>query len=118
MRRSACLTVALAVLVSLTVASAGSAGATLDKGGAYVPAARGDAPGDSQADERSEKANKKNQKQEPENCPQDLWVIAIPIEGLACVLLLPKPLEDGGAEDGERGRQRGEGSEGTERLLQ
>jgi hypothetical protein len=92
---------ALAVLVSLMVASAGVAGATPDKGGgAYVPAARGQDPGpdDSANDPAKDKADKKNQKEEL--CPQDKWVIAVPVEGLACVLLLPKPP---GADQGKEG---------------
>jgi hypothetical protein len=110
MRRSACLTVALAVLVSLTLASAGSAGAIPDKGGAYVPAARGEDPGSDESDEKADKARK--QKAEEENCPQEKWVIALPIEGLACVLLLPKPLD----EDEERDRDKDD--EGAVILLQ
>lgn len=101
MRRSACLTVALAVLWSLTVASAGAVGATPDKGGAYVPVARGEDPGPNDpAAEKAEKdkADKKNQKEE--NCPQEKWTIALPVEGLACVLLLPKPPSEGEGKGG------------------
>ena len=102
MRRSACLTVALAVLVSLTVASAGAVGATPDKGGVYVPAARGEDPGPNDpADEKSDKADKKSQREEL--CPQEKWVIALPIEGLACILLLPKPPDEWEKGDGDRG---------------
>ncbi len=87
MRRSACLSVALAMLVSVTVASAGAAGAAVPhRDGVYVPTARGEDPG---ASESPNKSDKKNQKEEL--CPQDKWVIAVPVEGLACVLLLPKP---------------------------
>ena len=113
MRRSACLTVALAVLVSLTLASAGSAGAIPDPGGTYVPAARGEDPGSDQSDENNDKADKaKKQKAEEENCPQEKWVIALPIEGLACVLLLPKPPGEGQGKDG------GNDGEGAGGLLQ
>ncbi|MDQ3944192.1 MAG: hypothetical protein M3357_03375 [Actinomycetota bacterium] len=106
MRRSACLTVALAVLVSLTVASAGAVGATPDQGGAYVPAARGEDPGpNDRADDRADKADRKSQKEEL--CPQEKWVIALPIEGLACILLLPKP-----PAEGERGGGDGGGGAG------
>ena len=109
MRRSACLTVALAVLVSLTLA-AGAAGATVDPGGAYVPTARAEDPGDSEDDGGKAERTRKGQKaEEPENCPQELWVIALPVEGLACVLLLPKPLEEEEEEEeeGKRGEGRG-----------
>jgi hypothetical protein len=100
MRRSACLSVALAVLASLTVASAGPVGASPDKSGAYLPAARAEdpGPGESTDDKAADKADKKNQKEEL--CPQDKWVIALPIEGLACVLLLPKPPAEGEGKDG------------------
>ncbi|MGH8976177.1 MAG: hypothetical protein ACRD0C_23555 [Acidimicrobiia bacterium] len=99
MRRSACLSVALAILLSLTVVSAGAAGAAPDQGGAYVPAARGEDPGNSGS---PDKADKKNQKEEL--CPQEKWVIALPIEGLACILLLPKPPgSDQGQQDGGGG---------------
>jgi hypothetical protein len=114
MRRSACLTVALAVLWSLTVASAGAVGATPDTGGAYVPAARGEDPGPNQpADEKAEKdkADKKSQKEE--TCPQEKWVIALPVEGLACVLLLPKPPAEGEGKPGGGG-----GGGGASGLLQ
>jgi hypothetical protein len=108
MRRSACLTVALAVLASLTVASGSAIGATPDKGGAYVPTARAEDPGTSQpSDEnanKSDKADKAEKKgPEPENCPQELWVIALPVEGLACVLLLPKPPPEGSGKGGGGG---------------
>ena len=100
MRRSACLSVALAVLMSLVVASAGTAGATPDPGGVSMPVARGEDPGTEDSDkEKSDKA-KKAQK---EDCPQDLWVVAVPIEGLACVLLLPKPPPEDGEEGGSGG---------------
>jgi hypothetical protein len=100
MRRSASLLVALAVLMPLMVVSAGAAGATPDPGGAYVPAARAQDPGpdESANDPAKDKADKKNQKEEL--CPQDKWVIAVPVEGLACVLLLPKPP---GADQGKEG---------------
>ena len=103
MRRSAGLLVALAVLVPLMVVSAGPAGATVDKGGAYVPAARGENPGPNESgDNKSgDKADKKTQKEE--NCPQDKWVIALPVEGLACVLLLPKPPAEGEGKGGGGG---------------
>jgi hypothetical protein len=96
MRRSARLTVALAVLVPLTVASGSAFGATPDKGRAFVPTARAEDPGTSEpADENAKKSDKAEKKSpEPENCPQELWVIALPVEGLACVLLLPKPPAD------------------------
>lgn len=98
MRRSACLTVALAVLLSLTVASAGIAGATPDKGGVYVPTARGEDPDTDESADDSAAAKKKKAKEE--TCPQDKWVVAVPVEGLACVLLLPKPPPEGEGEDG------------------
>jgi hypothetical protein len=99
MRRSACLLVALAVLVPLMVVSAGSAGATVDKGGAYVPAARAEDPGPNEPGDH--KSDKKNQKEEI--CPTEKWVIALPIEGLACVLLLPKPPAEGEGKGGDGG---------------
>ncbi|HEY3240769.1 MAG TPA: hypothetical protein VGL92_14465, partial [Acidimicrobiia bacterium] len=98
-RRSACLLVALAVLLPLMVVSAGPAGATVDKGGAYVPAARAEDPGANESGK--DKADKKNQKEEL--CPQDKWVIGLPIEGLACVLLLPKPPAEGEGKGGGGG---------------
>ncbi|MGH9035401.1 MAG: hypothetical protein ACRD0O_06525 [Acidimicrobiia bacterium] len=101
MRRSACLSVALAVLLSLMVASAGAAGATTDPGGVYVPVARGEDPdAEDSADEKADKARKKADK---EDCPQDMWVVALPVEGLACVLLLPKPPPEDGEEGGSGG---------------
>lgn len=115
MRRSACLTVALAVLVSLTVASAGAAGAIPDTGGVYVPAARAEDPGaDESADEKADKAKADKKKEKEEICPQEKWVIALPIEGLACVLLLPKPLAEGeDEEEAEGGDGVGDGASGV-----
>jgi hypothetical protein len=102
MRRSACLTVALAALVSLLVASVGVAGASPgdDRGGVYVPVARGENPNPDQDQGSKEKADKAKK---PEPCPTDLWVIALPVEGLACVLLLPKPPADEGKDGGGGG---------------
>ena len=110
MRRSACLTVALAVVMSLTVASAGIVGATPDQGGVFVPAARGGDPG---TDESADDKASAKKKQKEENCPQEKWVIALPIEGLACVLLLPMPPPEGeGRDDG------GQAGGGAGSLLQ
>jgi hypothetical protein len=104
--------VALVVLWSLTVASGSALGVTLEKGGAYVPTARAEDPGTSEsADQNAEKADKADKKksQKEENCPQEKWVIALPIEGLACVLLLPKPPAEG---EGQGGGAGGGGSAG------
>ncbi|MGH9039622.1 MAG: hypothetical protein ACRDZ3_05270 [Acidimicrobiia bacterium] len=101
MRRSACLTVALAVLLSLTVASAGTAGATPDQGGVFVPVARGEDPDTDESADDTAAAKKKKAKEE--TCPQEKWVIALPVEGLACVLLLPKPPPEGEGEDEDGG---------------
>jgi hypothetical protein len=115
MRTSACLKVALAVLVSLTVVSAGAAGATTDPGGVYVPAARAEDPGaDESADEKADRAKADKKSEKEELCPQEKWVIALPIEGLACVLLLPKPPAEGEGKDGD-GEGAGGGASG---LLQ
>jgi len=98
MRRSTCGSVALAVLVSLMVASAGIAGAAPARDGVYLPAARAEDPSPNEpADEKADKAEKS---QKEELCPQEKWVIALPIEGLACVLLLPKPPAEDEGEDG------------------
>ncbi len=102
MRRSACLSVALAVLMSLMVTSAGAAGAIPDPGGAYVPTARGEDPDAADSADEKEKADK-TKKAQKEDCPQDMWVVALPIEGLACVLLLPKPPPEDGEESGSGG---------------
>jgi hypothetical protein len=55
-------------------------------------------PGDHKS---GDKADRKNQKEEM--CPTEKWVIALPIEGLACVLLLPKPPAEGEGDHGGRG---------------
>ena len=102
MRRSACLSVTLAVLVSLTLATAGAAGAAPHRDGIYVPAARAEDPGASESPSKNEKKNQKE-----ELCPQEKWVIALPVEGLACILLLPKPP---GSEQGGGGGGGGLGS--------
>lgn len=96
MRRSSC--VALLALVSL-VATVGPASAFQDGGGTYVPAARGSQDPDNPDSSSSEA--KKKPKQEP--CPQELWTIALPVEGLACVLLLPKSDPPGEGKDKEGG---------------
>ena len=53
-------------------------------------AARGESPEDREQREAEAKAAE----EEVNPCPEDLWTIALPIEGLACVLLLPKDEQD------------------------
>ena len=95
MRRSAYLAVALAAVASLLVASVGVAGASAGDIRPYVPTARAEDPDDDGGSSQARKTKKE------ETCPQDKWVVALPVEGLACILLLPKPPAEG--EDGGDG---------------
>ena len=52
----------------------------------------GDRPGDP-------KGPKKND-EPPNNCPTTMWTVPLEIKGLACILLLPKPEKQGGADGG------------------
>ena len=76
--RIAAPTTALFVTLSLVV----GAGPAL--------AARGESPEDREKREAEAKAAE----EEVNPCPEDLWTVALPIEGLACVLLLPKDEKD------------------------
>ncbi len=100
MRRSSCVWVALLALVSL-VATVGPVSASPTGDGTYVPAARGSQ--DPNNPDNSSSETKKKPQQEP--CPQELWNIALPIEGLACILLLPKsePPDGKKGEENRRG---------------
>ena len=87
-RRLTPLLVTIPVVAGLVVPSlAGVAGAaatgTDTVTGSYSPMAR--APKDDAAAEDA-----KNKKKEQSPCPQDMWTVPLEIEGLACVLLLPK----------------------------
>ncbi|MGH9000680.1 MAG: hypothetical protein ACRDY7_14975 [Acidimicrobiia bacterium] len=76
------------IIASSLFAGAGIAGAgTL---------ARGPGEGDSPEEEETDEATQ----QEP--CPQDLWTIPLEVEGLACILLIPKD-EGAGSEDAPGG---------------
>lgn len=57
--------------------------------GSQVPAARGDdnGPGDGMNGPGKEEAKPEPK---PEPCPVELWNLSVPVEGVACVLLLPK----------------------------
>ncbi|MGH8990337.1 MAG: hypothetical protein ACRDZ7_02280 [Acidimicrobiia bacterium] len=98
MRKGNCVWVALLALVSL-VATAGPVSASLVGGGTYVPTARGSGDPDDPGSSSSEA--KKKPKEEP--CPQELWTVALPVEGLACILLLPKSDPPGEGKDKEGG---------------
>ena len=77
-RRIAVPTTALFVTLSLVA------------GASPAFAARGESPEDRERREAEAKAAE----EEVNPCPDDLWTIALPIEGLACVLLLPKDEQD------------------------
>ena len=53
-------------------------------------AARGETPEEREQREAENKADE----EQVEPCPEDLWTVALPVEGLACVLLLPKDEKD------------------------
>src|SRR5207237_7234020 len=69
-----------------TAARLASPVSTQDLGRTLVPNARGTDPGNGTADDQ-----KKKEKQKP--CPEELWTIPLQVEGLACILLLPKKEE-------------------------
>lgn len=107
MRKSSLTTVALAALVTMLVATVGAAGASpgiaADHDGISIPVARGEDPDDNDDDGRRDRRRSQGPEQNP--CPEELWNVALPIEGLACVLLLPK--EDApGAQDEESDEDR------------
>jgi len=94
-RRIALPIAALTALATLPVlagaAPAGASGAV----GKPAPESRGrngDRPGDP-------KGPKKND-EPPNNCPTTMWTVPLEIKGLACILLLPKPEKQGGADGG------------------
>lgn len=94
MRKSRLVTVALAALVAMLVATVGAAGASpgvadVDDG-ISIPVARGEDPGDSDDDDGSRRGRRQSEEPKQKPCPEELWNVAVPIEGLACLLLLPK----------------------------
>lgn len=99
-RRTASLLVALLLLALLPVVAGTSVASAADNavGRSYVPADRGQDPGEPGDDEMDdEQKGKKAEKPEP--CPVDLWTIGLPVEGLACVLLFPKTDKETGEEE-------------------
>ena len=52
------------------------------------------ARGETSEERERREAEKKAEEEQVEPCPEDLWTIALPVEGLACVLLLPKDEKD------------------------
>ena len=52
------------------------------------------ARGETSEEREQREAEKKAEEEQVEPCPEDLWTIALPVEGLACVLLLPKDEKD------------------------
>ena len=75
-RRIAAPTTALFVTLSLAA------------GASPAFAARGESP------EERERREAEAAEEEVNPCPEDLWTVALPVEGLACVLLLPKDEKD------------------------
>lgn len=67
---------------------------TLVAGAGPAWAARGE---DSQDRDRRN-AESEASEQEVNPCPEDLWTIAVPVDGLACVLLIPKEEKEQDAE--------------------
>jgi len=61
--------------------------------GSALPAsaARGTQP---DADREQAEAEAAAEEEEVNPCPENLWTVALPIEGLACILLLPKDEQD------------------------
>ncbi len=82
-RRLTPLLVAVPVLTGLLAGPVGAQSVPTDR--SYTPMARAPEDGDS-ADAKDKKAKE----QEPEPCPQDMWTVPLEVEGLACVLLVPK----------------------------
>lgn len=97
-RRISPLLVTIPVLAGLLAPSLAMASTTTDP--TYAPMAR--APKDDAAAE-----DEKDKKKQPEPCPQDMWSVPLEVEGLACVLLLPK--DSGGKKD-----EKGKGGKGGE----
>ena len=95
-RRVALPLAALTALATLPVlagaAPAGASGAVMKP----APASRGRSGGS--GDRSSKKAE-----QPPNNCPTTLWTIPLEINGLACLLLLPKPEKQGDGSGGSSG---------------
>jgi len=97
-RRIALPIAALTALATLPVlagaAPAGASGAAVQPAN---PASRGGGSGDRPGDPKG--PEKKNE-EPPNNCPTTMWTIPLEIKGLACLLLLPKPEKQGGADGG------------------
>ena len=66
-------------------------------------AARGESPEDREQREAEAKAA---EEEEVNPCPEDLWTVALPIEGLACVLLLPKDEKDQDAQKAQEEKKK------------
>src|SRR5918992_3518914 len=80
---------------------------TLIAGAGPAFAARGEDP--DAEEERAEEERAKAEAEPPVPCPEEFWTVPLQIEGLACVLLLPKDEADQKQAQGDEEREEREG---------